>query len=230
MEIRRADERGRANFGWLDSRHTFSFGSYYDEQHMGFSVLRVINDDKVTAGAGFDTHGHKDMEILSYVTSGVIEHKDSMGHVQTLPSGEYQLMSAGKGVYHSEYNGSEHHDLTFLQIWIVPREQGGAPRYQQKAFGNEAGITPIVTPDGANGTLQIKQDASVSQWIVSAGTEQTVQTSQTKQYYLHIVRGTMLLNEQKLFAGDGAKLKSVESLTAKSVENEEVMALLFELP
>lgn len=230
MEIRRANDRGRVNLGWLDSRHTFSFGSYYDPAHMGVSVLRVINDDRVAPGAGFDTHGHKDMEILSYVTSGVIEHKDSMGNKQVLPSGEFQLMSAGKGVYHSEYNASQTEDLTFLQIWIMPNEQGGSPGYQQKAFGNAVGVTPIITPDGEGDTLKIRQDASLSQWILAANTEQSVQLSQGKNVYIHIVTGSMTLNGEEVHAGDGVTIESPTSLQGVNSEGNEMMALIFELP
>ncbi len=135
ITLRQEKDRGRAQFGWLDSRHTFSFGHYYDPQHMGFSVLRVINDDIVQPGAGFDTHGHRDMEIISYVLEGAIEHQDSEGHQQKLPAGEFQLMSAGKGIYHSEYNASSTERLRFLQIWIEPKEKGSQPDYQQKDFG-----------------------------------------------------------------------------------------------
>lgn len=148
ITVRHAEDRGRANFGWLDSKHTFSFGSYYDPKHMGFSELRVINDDLVQPNAGFDTHGHRDMEIISYVLEGVIAHKDSEGNVQTLPAGEFQLMSAGKGIYHSEYNASETDPLRFLQIWIQPNTFGNKPGYQQKDFGRNAGLTTIATPNG----------------------------------------------------------------------------------
>jgi quercetin 2,3-dioxygenase len=147
LERRLAHERGTANFGWLNSHHSFSFGSYYDPAHMGHSALRVINDDSVEPGAGFGTHGHRDMEIISFVTQGTMEHKDSMGNVQVLPQGEFQLMSAGRGITHSEYNASPTEKLKFLQIWIVPESQGGEPGYQQKRFTAKAGLTPIITPE-----------------------------------------------------------------------------------
>ncbi len=163
ITVRHSDDRGSASFGWLDSKHTFSFGDYYDLKHMGFSALRVINDDIVQPSAGFATHGHRDMEIISYVLKGTIEHKDSEGNIQTLPVGEFQLMSAGRGIYHSEYNASDSDTLRFLQIWIQPNTFGNEPGYQQKDFGQAGGLTPIATPDGHDGTLQIKQDASLHQ-------------------------------------------------------------------
>lgn len=140
IRIRKALERGQANLGWLKSQHTFSFASYYDPQHMGVSSLRVINDDRVAPGAGFETHGHKDMEIISYVISGTIAHKDSFGNIKTLPAGEFQLMSAGKGIYHSEFNASNTEPLHFLQIWIQPDTLGIDAGYQQKAFAQTAAL------------------------------------------------------------------------------------------
>jgi redox-sensitive bicupin YhaK (pirin superfamily) len=137
--LRPANERGTANFGWLDSKHSFSFGRYYDPEHMGFSALRVINDDSVAPGAGFATHGHRDMEIISYVLQGSIAHKDSEGNVEVLPAGEFQLMSAGSGITHSEYNASQTDPLKFLQIWIQPNTLGSSPGYQQKNFGQAVG-------------------------------------------------------------------------------------------
>jgi len=157
--LRRSHERGPSDLGWLQSRHTFSFGNYYDPDHSGVSVLRVINDDQVRAGAGFATHSHQDMEIISYVKQGTIEHKDSMGNVEVLPAGEFQLMSAGTGVTHSEYNPSDAEARSFLQIRIQPAELGVDPGYQQKSFGLNKGLTAIVSPDGRDGTLTIHQDA-----------------------------------------------------------------------
>lgn len=230
IEIRKANERGHANFGWLDSYHSFSFGSYYDEKHMGFSALRVINDDKVTPGAGFATHGHRDMEIISFVTEGVIEHKDSMGNVQSLPKGEFQLMSAGSGVYHSEYNGSDVEDLKFLQIWIIPEEQGGKPGYQQKDFGREQGLTQVITPTGENGTLKIKQQASLSQLILAQDTEQSIYVPSGRKVYIHVVEGELLVEGHVLAKGDGAKVVDLDNLTAANNQENTATALVFELP
>lgn len=230
IEVRKANERGKASFGWLNSYHTFSFGSYYDADHMGFSALRVINDDTVTPSAGFATHGHKDMEIISFVTEGVIEHKDSMGNVQTLPKGEFQLMSAGRGVYHSEYNGSDTDPLKFLQIWIIPDEQGGEPGYQQKDFGREQGLTKVITPSGENGTLKIKQNASLSQLILAAGTEQNMPVNEGRKTYVHVVEGELTINGQQLSAGDGAKVTDVSDILFANGSAHTVTALVFDLP
>jgi len=187
LERRPARERGKANFGWLDSHHSFSFGSYYDPAHMGHSALRVINDDTVEGGAGFGTHGHRDMEIISFVTQGTMEHKDSMGNVQILPQGEFQLMSAGRGITHSEYNASPTEKLKFLQIWIVPESQGGEPGYQQKSFAAQAGVTPIITPDGENGTLKIKQQARLSQLLLTENSDLQLHLAQGRRGYVHVV-------------------------------------------
>ncbi|EPN8460218.1 pirin family protein [Vibrio cidicii] len=230
ISVRQAQERGRANFGWLDSKHTFSFGSYYDPQHMGFSALRVINDDKVIPGAGFETHGHRDMEIISYVLSGTIAHKDSEGNVQTLPAGEFQLMSAGKGIYHSEFNASKADDLRFLQIWIEPNSLGGQPGYQQKDFGRDPGLTPIATPDGREGTLHIKQDATLSQLILASGESLSLAVQTGRKVYVHLVSGTLSLDSTTLQPGDGAKVVDQTVLELRSSGSETVTALVFDLP
>lgn len=230
IDIRSAGERGKANFGWLDSKHTFSFGSYYDSDHMGYSALRVINDDTVTPGAGFGTHGHRDMEIISFVTKGAIEHKDSMGNVQRLPKGEFQLMSAGKGITHSEYNGSDTEMLKFLQIWIEPETKGGEPGYQQKYFGEEQGLTAVITPTGENGTLKIKQQATVSQLYLAADTEQELTIAQGRRVYVHVVAGQLQINELKLVAGDGAKITNLDELLLTNKSEQVVIAIVFDLP
>jgi quercetin 2,3-dioxygenase len=228
--VRHADARGKANFGWLDSRHSFSFGSYYDEAQMGHSVLRVINDDAVTPGAGFATHGHRDMEIISYVLEGAMEHKDSMGNVQYLPAGEFQLMSAGTGITHSEYNASKVEGLKFLQIWIVPEQQGGTPSYQQKRFSTGQGLTPIITPNGKDGTLKIKQQASMSQLNLAPGTEHVLQLAPTGKAYIHQISGQLVVNGQSIGPGDGVKIVECEQLMLSNSGTEAVNALVFELP
>ncbi|WP_339766854.1 pirin family protein [uncultured Paraglaciecola sp.] len=230
IDIRLASDRGTANFGWLESKHTFSFGSYHDPKHMGYSALRVINDDKVEAGAGFGTHGHKDMEILSYVTQGVIAHKDSMGNIKHLPAGEFQLMSAGTGVTHSEYNASDSDILTFLQIWIVPKNTGGAPGYQQKDFGRAQGLTQIITSTGIDDTLQINQDATMSQLILAAGTKLEMDINESRNTYVHQVAGQLSINQQQLKQGDGAKINRVNTITLSNDGTETVTALIFDLP
>lgn len=230
ITIRNANDRGHANFGWLDSHHTFSFGSYYDPQQMGFSHLRVINDDTVAPSAGFDTHGHKDMEIISYVLQGRIAHKDSAGNIKELPVGEFQLMSAGKGVFHSEFNASDKDTLKFLQIWIEPNVIGGQPGYQQKAFGNEHGVTSIITPDGRDGTLSIKQDAQLFQLILDTEKEQTISIKPDRSLYIHQVEGELTLTDGTVLTqGDGAKIRLEEAITLKNAGQQQAKALIFDL-
>lgn len=228
FEIRKGNERGKANFGWLQSRHTFSFASYYDPTQMGFSALRVINDDTVAPSAGFDTHGHKDMEILSLVLSGRIAHKDSAGNTEVLPAGEYQLMSAGKGIYHSEFNASTTEPLKFLQIWIQPNQFGGPPGYQQKAFGTEQGVTLILSPDGRDGSLTLKQDARLYQLILNAQGEQQLPVAPGRKLYIHVISGDLLVGGQQLQAGDGIKISAESALHLVSPAG--VKALIFDLP
>ncbi|KJG06566.1 pirin [Photobacterium angustum] len=228
--VRHSDQRGLANFGWLNSKHTFSFGHYYDPQHMGFSALRVINDDIVAVGGGFDTHGHKNMEIISYVLEGAIEHKDSEGNVHILSAGEFQLMSAGSGIYHSEYNASHTEPLKFLQIWIQPNSFGNKPSYEQKDFGKQQGLTTIATPTGENGTLLIKQDAKLHQLVLKPNSKLSIDIATGRKIYLHQVNGILSVNDIELNAGDGAKIENLYTLNFANRGQEEVTALLFDLP
>lgn len=230
ITVRHAQDRGRANFGWLDSKHSFSFGSYYDPNHMGFSALRVINDDVVTPGAGFDTHGHRDMEIISFVLEGKIAHKDSEGNIQELPAGEFQLMSAGTGIYHSEYNASNTDNLRFLQIWIQPNSFGNKPGYQQKDFGKEIGLTTIATPTGENGTLHIKQDAKLHQLILEPNTELNLDIETGRSVYVHHVEGKVLVDDVAIEGGDGAKVTNQAGVTFSNKRNHKATALVFDLP
>ncbi|MEM5505148.1 pirin family protein [Shewanella frigidimarina] len=230
ITLRHASERGIANFGWLDSKHSFSFGSYYDPQHMGFSALRVINDDSVSPSAGFATHGHRDMEIISYVLEGSIAHKDSEGNVEVLPAGEFQLMSAGSGITHSEYNASSTEPLKFLQIWIQPNTLGNTPGYQQKNFGQAVGLTTIATPTGENGTLQIKQNATLSQLILAPKSEITYQIATDRKMYVHQVAGELNIEDQQLTIGDGAKLTDMTTVTLVNPTDTQATALIFDLP
>ena len=229
ISIRRSDERGGANFGWLDSKHSFSFGSYYDPRHMGYSALRVINDDRVAPGGGFATHGHSNMEIISYVLDGEIAHKDSEGNVATLPPGEFQLMSAGSGIRHSEFNPSTSKPLHFLQIWIEPNVQDKAPGYQQKAFGSEQGLTLAVSPDGEAGSLVIKQDARVYQLLLDAGTSAELPAVTGRKYYVHLINGELAVEGETLGPGDGAKIEGVNRLQMVA-QQQAVKALVFDLP
>lgn len=229
FEIIRANERGAAHFGWLKSKHTFSFGNYYNPEQMGFSALRVINDDEVAPGAGFQTHSHQNMEIISYVLSGSIAHKDSAGNEKTLPAGEFQLMSAGRGISHSEFNASHSDKLKFLQIWIQPNQQNGEPGYQQKDFGEAVGLTTVITPDGRDGTLQIKQNASLSQLILLPQQLLALPVQPGKTYYLHLINGELQLLNQTLLPGDGIKMLQLTELAVKA-GSDHVRALFFELP
>ncbi|OOE57097.1 pirin family protein [Salinivibrio sp. ML323] len=230
ITVRHASDRGQANFGWLQSRHTFSFGSYYDPHHMGFSALRVINDDIVSPAAGFDTHGHRDMEIISLVLEGAIEHKDSQDNRQTLPAGEFQLMSAGRGIYHSEYNASSSQPLRFLQIWIEPNERGGEPGYQQKDFGNQPGFTVIATPTGENGSLKIKQEARLLQLVLAPSESVTFALGTGRNAYVHQVAGTLKVENTSLSPGDGAKVEGIRHITFSNIGNEISQTLVFDLP
>lgn len=231
ITLRNANDRGHANFGWLDSQHTFSFGSYYDPQEMGFSRLRVINDDTVAPSAGFETHGHKNMEIISYVLQGRIAHKDNAGNIKELPVDEFQIMSAGKGVLHSEFNASDKETLKFLQIWIEPNVSGGQPDYQQKAFGNHHGLTPIITPDGRDGTLSIKQDAQLLQLILDENKEEKLTLKPGRSLYIHQVEGRLTLSDGSVLTqGDGAKIRFEDAITLKNTGQYQAKALVFDLP
>lgn len=229
LDFIKSNQRGIANFGWLKSKHTFSFGQYFNPKQMGFSTLRVINDDWVAPGAGFDRHGHRNMEIISYVLHGAISHKDSAGNEKVLPAGEFQLMSAGKGIYHSEYNASETEELTFLQIWIEPNQFDGPAGYQQKHFNEQPGLTEVITPDGRNGTLQIKQDMSLSQLILNVNSDLDLPVNTDRAFYLHLIAGELTLGDEQLLPGDGVKLSDITSLKAKSGDSK-VKALWFDLP
>ena len=228
MTIRPSETRGPTNLGWLKSMHTFSFGGYHDPQHMGVSALRVINDDQVAPGAGFATHSHQDMEIISYVKHGSIEHKDSMGNIKSLPAGEFQLMSAGTGVTHSEYNPSNSEPLEFLQIWIMPNVYGIEPGYQQKRFAPKPGLQLIASADGREGSLLLHQDAQLWQLKLAAAGTAEHSLSDKRQAYVHVVSGTLIVNGDVLQAGDGVAIKDEHEVHFAA--EEETEALLFELP
>ncbi len=228
IDIRYSDERGPADHGWLQSRHTFSFGGYYDPRHMGVSALRVINDDKVVPGAGFATHSHQDMEIISYVKRGTIAHKDSMGNVEELPAGEFQLMTAGTGVTHSEFNPSSTEPLEFLQIWIQPNQLGIEPGYQQKRFDANPGLQLIASPDARDGSLLLHQDASLYQLLLSADQRAAHELAPGRTVYIHVVAGSITINGEVLSEGDGATIRDVETVDFLGHEPSE--ALVFDLP
>ena len=230
MELRPAAARGLANFGWLHSQHSFSFGSYYDPQHMGFSDLLVINEDRVRPGRGFDTHGHRDMEIFSYVLEGALEHKDSMGTGSVIRPGDVQMMSAGTGVRHSEFNASREDEVHFLQIWLVPDRKGVAPRYQQQHFApaNKRGrLRLIISPDGDEGSLSVHQDVRVFAGLFDGDEAQRFELPAKRFAYVHVARGALEVNGQRLAAGDAVKLRNVREIVFGKGEQAEV--LLFDL-
>jgi quercetin 2,3-dioxygenase len=230
ISLRRADERGRTNWGWLDSRHTFSFGEYFDPQHMGFRTLRVINDDRVAPGAGFGTHGHRDMEILSYVLEGALAHKDSAGGGGVIRPGEIQFMRAGTGVTHSEYNDSSTEPVHFLQIWIVPDTPGLTPAYGQRAYDSAAarrGFALLASRDGRDGSLQVQQDVELRVTRLEPGDERTFTVRAGRHAWVHVARGATSLNGTPLAEGDGAAVSGPESTTLAGREAAEV--LLFDL-
>ena len=231
MQVRRSADQGHADHGWLKSQHTFSFAGYMDPEFMQFGVLRVINQDQVQAGQGFGTHGHKDMEIVSYVLDGVLEHKDSMGNGAQMRPGEVQLMSAGSGVTHSEFNGSQEDPLHFLQMWVFPRTQGTPPRYEQREF-SEAERTGklrlVVSPDGENGALTIDQDARMYVSTVPNGDRFEHAIADDRAAWIHVARGSVRVNGEVLEAGDGAALRDEAQLTIEGVADAELV--LWEVP
>jgi len=225
--IRKSESRGKANFGWLQSKHSFSFGNYYDKNHMGISVLRVINDDLVMPGKGFGDHGHRDMEIISYVLEGALKHEDNTGNKYVVPAGDVQRMSAGRGVMHSEFNASTQEKVKFLQIWIQPNVLGIEPSYEQKAITQKGPLTPLVNPKGENGALSINQDASLSRLILKKNKRFTVNT-ENRVGYLHIIKGQLLAGDHKLSAGDGFSVEPEQAV--ELVADSTIEALWFDLP
>ena len=230
-EIRRSSERGLADHGWLRSFHTFSFADYYDPQHMGVGPLRVINEDRVQAGAGFGSHGHRDMEILSYVLEGELAHQDSMGNGSVIRPGDVQRMSAGTGVRHSEFNGSQEHPVHFLQIWIEPQYRGIEPGYEEKRFTNEdkrGQLRLIASPDRAEGSVLIHQDARVYAGLFTGSESAQLQLSAQRQAYVQVVRGSITANGERLATGDALQLTQADTLVLANGEDAEV--LVFDLP
>lgn len=230
IEIRKADHRGRANHGWLQSRHTFSFGSYRDANQQGFSDLLVINDDRVAPAKGFGTHGHRDMEIFSYVLEGELAHKDSMGTGSVIVPGDVQMMSAGSGVQHSEFNHSAEAPVHFLQIWIVPDRRGAQPHYQQEHFdeaSKRGRLQLIISPDGADGSLQVRQNARVYAGLFDGAEQAQLTLDEDRYAYVHVARGSVELNGVQLQEGDGVRLRDTRELSLSHGEGAEV--LVFDL-
>ena len=232
ITTRLSDERGRANFGWLDSRHTFSFGDYYDAGHMGFGPLRVINEDRVKPGQGFGTHGHRDMEILSYVLEGALEHKDSIGTGSVIRPGDVQIMSAGTGIRHSEFNPSPSDPVHFLQIWVIPEREGIAPRYAQKTFTPEqkrGRLLLVGSSDGRDGSVVIHQDVDLWAAILDSGQEVKHTFRPGRLGWVQMIRGAIDVNGRKLGAGDGAAIEKEPQLVFRGAHDSSEF-LLFDLP
>jgi redox-sensitive bicupin YhaK (pirin superfamily) len=231
LRIRRAEERGRTEWGWLDSRHTFAFGDYYDSAHVGFRALRVINDDLVEPGAGFGAHSHRDMEILSYVLEGALEHEDSSGGGGVIRPGEIQLMRAGTGVTHSEYNHSRAEPVHFLQIWILPDTEGLPPAYAQRSFDREAAARDfllLVSPDARDGSLPIRQDVDVWAGVIGAAESRDFRIRKGRHAWLHVARGSVSVDGNRLQEGDGAAVTGQDRLRMEG-NGESAEVLLFDL-
>ncbi len=230
LEVRKSAERGHANHGWLDSYHSFSFGEYYDEQHMGFGPLRVINEDRVNVGGGFGTHGHRDMEIISYVLEGELAHKDSMGTGSVIRPGDVQRMSAGSGVRHSEFNHAKDQTTHFLQIWIQPDVTGILPSYEEKNFSAEekrGRLRLIASSDGEGGSVLIHQDAKLFAGLFDGAEAASLAIAAGRLAYIHVARGAVTVNGVELKTGDAVKLSDVSTVDISDGQQAEV--LVFDL-
>ena len=231
MNLRRSDERGHARFDWLNSYHSFSFGDYYDPRHMGVSNLRVINEDWIAPAGGFPTHGHKDMEILTYVLEGALEHKDSMGNGSVIRPGDVQYMSAGTGVRHSEYNASDSETVHLLQIWLMPNRLGVTPRYDQRHFGAEerrGRLALLASPDGRDGSIATHQDGLLYATLLEEGESVVHRVEGGRQAYVHLARGDARVNGTALEAGDAVRVQGEPEVRIEAGGSAEV--LVFDLP
>jgi redox-sensitive bicupin YhaK (pirin superfamily) len=230
LALRRAQERGHANHGWLNSYHTFSFGNYYDPEHMGFSKLRVINDDTVVPKGGFGTHGHRDMEIISYVLTGALKHQDSMGNGSVIRPGEVQRMSAGTGVTHSEFNASDSEPVHFLQIWVLPEQEGMTPSYEQKAFAEEekrGRLRLVGSRNGREGSVTIHQDVDLYATLLGDGDSVSHSLAEGRKGWVQVAQGSVVLNDELLNAGDGVAVEGPATITLSGTSEAEV--LLFDM-
>ena len=230
LTIRKSQERGYADHGWLKSFHSFSFAGYHDPAHMGFGNLRVINEDRVAAGAGFGTHGHKDMEIISYVMSGELAHKDSMGNIESIPPGEVQRMSAGRGVMHSEFNHKKDETTHFLQIWLLPNARGIEPGYEQKKFPDadkRGHLRLVASPDGSDGSVTVHSDARLYAGLFDGAESTSLTLDPARKSYVHLVRGELEVNGRKLSTGDAAMIEGESQLALSAGNDAEV--LVFDL-
>jgi len=231
LNLRKSQDRGVASFGWLRSQHTFSFGHYQDPAHMGVGPLRVINEDRVAPGRGFEPHSHKNMEIISYVLDGALEHKDSMGNGSVLRYGDVQRMSAGTGVTHSEYNGSKTEPVHFLQIWVIPSEAGGAPGYEEKHFdadSKKGRLRLIASNDGREGSVSLRQDAAIYATILDGADRVDHPLRAGRQAYVQVARGGVTVNGVRLGAGDAVQVSEEAVLSLAEAQDAEV--LVFDLP
>lgn len=230
MQVRRSHERGHANHGWLDTHHTFSFGDYFDPEQMGFRTLRVINDDHVVGGAGFPTHPHRDMEIISYVVDGALEHKDSMGNGSIIRPGEMQRMTAGTGVLHSEFNHSPDQKAHLLQIWILPERNGLEPGYEQKLFPREEKTNQwrlVGSRDGRDGSLTIHQDVNLLSTELENGNDLSYSFDGRRRGFMQVVRGTVEIEGETVVEGDAVAMQDQQQVSVRAVENSEL--LLFDM-
>jgi redox-sensitive bicupin YhaK (pirin superfamily) len=230
IKVRRANDRGKANLGWLESSHTFSFGHYYDPAHMGFGPLRVINEDRVQPGQGFPTHGHENMEIVSYILDGALEHKDSIGTGSVIRPGEVQRMSAGTGIRHSEYNHSQEDLVHFLQIWIIPEEDGIDPGYEQKTFPDaerRGKLRLVAAGDARNGALKLHQDVDLYATLLDDGETAALELRPGRKVWVQVARGSVDVNGATLAAGDGAALDGETALSLTATSDAE--ALVFDM-
>ncbi len=230
LKLRKSSERGLADHGWLQSRHSFSFADYHDPQHMGWGNLRVINEDRIAPGRGFGTHGHRDMEIISYVISGALAHKDTMGNVKGIPPGDVQRMTAGTGVQHSEFNLAPDATTHFLQIWIEPDRKGVQPGYEQKSFPDaekRGQLRLVASRDGADGSVRMQADAAMFAGLFDAGEHAALDLAPGRKAYVHLVRGDLQVNGQSLQGGDALMFDGVDRLTLEQGQDAEV--LVFDL-
>lgn len=231
IQVRRSEDRGIADHGWLNSHHTFSFADYYDQKHMGWGALRVINEDRIEGGTGFGTHGHRDMEIISYVIDGALEHKDSMGTDTVIRPGEVQRMSAGTGVRHSEYNKFSDQKTHFLQIWIMPEKEGIEPSYDQKSFNNDFGCSDFIlvgSKHGRNNSITINQDVDMYVCKAQSDGEKHLKTFKHRYLWIQVIKGNVQVEGETLSTGDGAGIKDVEDLNITWSKDSEF--IVFDLP
>lgn len=230
LTIRKSGERGKANHGWLNSSHSFSFAEYYDPKHMGFRKLRVINEDRIAGGTGFGAHPHNNMEIISYVVKGALEHKDSMGTKAVIKPGEVQRMSAGSGVVHSEYNAQQNEETHFFQIWILPNRMNEGPGYGQKSFEtdlNTKKLVHVISPDGKDGSIVIKQDADMYISRLKKGEDLDYQTTPGRGLWIQVVKGHLQIADKEIAAGDALSTEDETSLQFKALEDSEI--IIFDL-